>query len=502
MQGEDPHNRIVKDSYANLTESEACSDVYLSAGAYGRYSEAIHINNIKSSEITIKSFSLNVNPSTNSVKVNWNWEAPLVCIETFGIEVCKNDECKEPLKVYQNKALPGGFTFTSTDLDPCSIYTISAKPLYKGKYLKGKVSTFKTLSPSLADVDLSVTAEVVNEGLINISWNEVECASSYEVFQIVGKTDARWETVGVINEPGFKLEVNPCTEYRFGVKVKINGAQSDIYEADLPAITPPPPVTIQPSLTITKITQTSVGLSVDHAYCITDYTVSVCTTNPNSCTERETMKNNESSITAKIENLSPCSPYSVNVLTTTNNTKQSLVKDFQTLPTYPIVPEKFTASFDPQTDRITFSFAQDSCASSYKIYKNVDGSQAIFFNETKNTSFSFDFMDGCGIRFAASAVVNGTEGPKKEFVVAACGAQASSALTVLPVAVSLIILIIFSILCINKHTTLCKNNQENNIREADIEQGEVIMNSVNDNSALEMTLRQGERSPRVVESGE
>lgn len=420
----------VTENTATITDFDACSqyDIFATAVADGSYSDEAFLDTISThpSASAAEKLDPTISTSINSVTATWDAYGKLGCVNMYAVKLCKDDECKEPVTVELDNTLPT-LEFTSTEeLDQCSDYTLSLKPLYEGKDLAEKVVPFRTLSPPVQDMNiklLPVNAVAGDEQMITVTWSAVQCASAYEIFQHVNTPDGDWETIGTSEATELSIKGVPCTEYRYGVKVTIDGMQSDIIEAEEAVMTPiDNNVPYVASNLINDPSADALELSWDHAKCITSYRIKICKDGSaeEDCLE-ENMEIEDASthnLTKKVENLSPCSSYSMQIFATTNGEELNAeTKPFQTLAPAPVAPENLSVSLNAETNKIDISYDPVSCATGYKIYQTVAGSEEEMHKETEENSISFESPSPCvEFSYGVSAVVNGEDGPKTEFL--------------------------------------------------------------------------------------
>jgi len=423
-------DKEVTENSATITEFDSCSqyDIFATAVADGSYSDEAFLDTISTHPSASAAEKLDplVSTSINSVSAKWDAFGKLACVNLYAVKLCKNEECKEPVTVELDNTLPTLEFVSTRDLDQCSDYTLSLKPLYEGKDLAEKVVPFRTLSPPVQDVNiklLPVNAVAGDEQMITVSWSAVQCASSYEIFQHVNSADGDWETIGTSEATELSIKGVPCTEYRYGVKVTIDGVQSDIVEAEEAVMTPiDNSVPYVASNLINDPSTDSLELSWDHAKCITSYKIKICKDGSaeEDCSEENMIIEDPSThnLTRKIENLSPCSSYSMQIFATTDgeelNAETTL---FQTLAPAPVAPENLSVSLNAETNKIDISYDPVSCATGYKIYQKLAGSEEELYKEIGENSISFESPAPCvEFSYGVSAVVNGEDGPKTEFL--------------------------------------------------------------------------------------
>jgi len=423
-------DKEVEENTVTITEFDACSqyDVFALAVVHGSESDEVFLDTISThpSAEAAEKLEPKVSTTINSVTAKWDAYNKLACVTNYAVKLCKDGECGEPVTVELDNTLPF-LEFTSTEeLDQCSRYEMSIQPLYEGKDLAEKVVPFRTLSPPVDDVNLKlmpVTAVAGDEQMITVSWSAVQCASAYEIFQHVSTPDGDWETIGTSEATELSIKGVPCTEYRYGVKVTIDGAQSDIVEAEEPVMTPiDNAVPYVASNLIIEPSTDSIELSWDHAKCITSYRIKICQDGSaeENCLEENRIIEDASThnLTEKIENLSPCSAYSMQIFATTDEEELSAeTNHFETAAPAPNAPENLSVSFNGETNKIDISYGQVACATGYKVYNILDNSEEELYKETADESISFDSPEPCvQFSYGVSAVVNGEEGPKTEFL--------------------------------------------------------------------------------------
>lgn len=423
-------DKEVTENSVTITEFDSCSqyDVFATSSVHGIDSDEVFLDTISThpSAEAAEKLDPKVHSTINSVTVRWDAYNKLACVNNYAVKICKDGECGDAMNVELDNTRPYLEYASAEDLDQCSDYTLSVKPLYEGKDLAEKEVPFRTLSPPVSDVDLKlqpVTAVAGEEQMITVSWSAVQCASAYEVFQHVSTPDGDWETIGTSKTTGFSSKGVPCTEYRYGVKVTIDGVQSDIVEAEEPVMTPiDNSVPYVASNLIVEPSTDSVELSWDHAKCITSYRIKIC---KDGLAEEECLEENRiiedastHNLTEKIENLSPCSKYSMQIFATTNGEELNAeIEHFQTKAPAPIAPENLSVGLNAETNKIDITFGQVSCATGYKIFQKLDESEAELFKETTDTTISFDSPEPCvEFSYGVSAIVNGEEGPKTDFL--------------------------------------------------------------------------------------
>lgn len=187
----------------------------------------------------------------NSLVSRWRGFEKLSCISEYVVSVCKQGaKCSESQKVERDDSLQFIEFKSEVNLEECSEYTLNIKPVHSEVDMEEKEFKFRTKSNSNENVGsmlFPVQAEVDDEHMVTVSWNQVKCANHYEVFQKIDEPEEEWERVGTTEENFFKKKGVPCTEYKYGVKVTIDDEESDIVDLDQS-------IKISPALTISDHT--------------------------------------------------------------------------------------------------------------------------------------------------------------------------------------------------------------------------------------------------------
>ena len=101
-------------------------------------------------------------------------------------------------------------------------------------------------------------------------------------------------------------------------------------------------------------------------------------------------------LTEKIENLSPCSSYSMQIFATTDGQDlDAETEHFQTSAPAPTAPENLSVGLNGATNKIDISYEQVACATGYKVYQILENSEEELYKETADESISFDSPEPC-----------------------------------------------------------------------------------------------------------
>lgn len=360
-----------------------------------------------------------ITPGITSVTVSWDAWEKLSCVESYSVKLCKNEEaCGEAVTLEMDDSLTTIEFVSEEELEECSPYTFNIQPIFPGQDLQEIAVPFDTRSPTIDGITEKlqpVIASAGEEQMITVTWSPVQCASGYEIFQHVSSKGGDWETIGNSVETELSIKGVPCTEYRYGVKVTIDGQQSEIVEAAEPVMTHLPSHTpyVASNLIITPTTE-GAELTWDHAQCISSYRLKVCKddSEPEDCSEEEiVMGFFQHNISKKIEDLQSCSGYQIQIFATSNDVELDAEPQSFSTPAPPASsPENATVGLNSDTNQIDISFNPVECATSYKVYRKLDDDELEMIQEITEVSTSLPIPDSCAAySFGVSSVVDGEE---------------------------------------------------------------------------------------------
>lgn len=359
-------------------------------------------------------------PQVNSVTASWDgWQA-LSCVEHYSVELCKDGECDQSVPVDRAPSFGGSSVFTpETELEECTQYTLKVKPLFQGLDLPAKTIAFSTRAPAIEDVEAklgSVTAVAGEEQMVTIGWSPVKCATSYEVFYRQAVDGSDWEELESVEANGLEVKGVPCTKYSYGVKVTINGEQSQLVEAE----GGPVEVPLDPRVAYTppglQLVPSVAGLRAtwEHAQCISHYRVEVCKAGSADChnpAAQLTDSNGHQEQSISLDTLEPCSEYTIKIIATNNQEELGAEeRTFTTLSPAAAAPTDLTTSLNTATGQIDVSFSPVQCASGYKIYQKLDDGAIEFVLDTTATTTALAAPEPCSTySIGVSSLVSGED---------------------------------------------------------------------------------------------
>ena len=353
----------------------------------------------------------------SGVKATWKtWDA-LSCVEKYEVSVCHQEDgaCDAAGNVQtltRDNSLPF-MEFKEAGLEQCSPFTLAIRPLYAGRQLAPKLTSFRTLAPAaatVADQLQPVTAAKGGESgqKVFVAWSSVACADHYEVFQqISGPGSNDWEMVGRTSETSLTVNAAPCTAYRYGVKVTVAGVASqmvEVAEAVMTSLDRAAPFVLA-NLHVDP-RPTSALLTWDHAACIASYVVSTCTTAAelvDKLCERSTVVADDHHalhISFEVAGLRPCAHYTLEVVPVIDGAEltASAATAFSTAFPPATPPSSYTAVLNAVRGRVELAWSQVDCASGYRIVQrmgNSDTTTAWETNDGKELFTSFQDPEPC-----------------------------------------------------------------------------------------------------------
>lgn len=323
-----------------------------------------------------------VTSALNAVTALWRAYDTLSCVEKYSVSVCREKEdCLESKEVSRNDALDY-LKYETDNLEHCSPYTLQIKPLYMEKDMAPKIIDFRTKSPTAAGISQSLMPVLATTGdgqKIYVTWSPVQCADYYEVFQKVNSGGGDWEVVKKTAESKITLNGVPCTEYRYGVMVTIDGMKSEIVEVPEPVITQLDDAEpfVAPNLEIDPLEDGAV-LTWDHGACISGYVVKACTVDGDKLCEEETIYRDSTvhNITHEISGLHACSPYTLEIMPIVTGAEfDPDTTEFRTAFPAAAPPPTFSAAFKKGSNKVELEWSEVECASGYKILQMIGNSE-------------------------------------------------------------------------------------------------------------------------------
>ena len=369
-------------SLQELTEECGQYDVSVISVRDEKFSSAHFVTSLLTapSESAVDELEVKVFPRAQSVMARWWGFKSMPCVSKYSVSLCKEDEaCQESVSLTLDDSLAYVEYSSEETLAECSQYSLRIKPEYEGTDLQEKTVGFQTLSPGLAEVTAvmtPITAELRPDQQVQVSWPQVNCAAHYKLYQ-QAVTDTNpshdWDFVTETTDTTATIPGVPCTEYIYGVRVVIDGEESEIVKMDQPIITSldkSKPYTA-PGLTVETSTS-SVDLSWDHATCVQSYRVQLCP-GEEECLE-EVITTTSPQVTLTLDTLSPCTDYTVSIFARTDDQEiaEAAISNFQTDAPIPEAPEDFSLVEDPVQKTLTLSFSGQKCATQYKVYEVLD----------------------------------------------------------------------------------------------------------------------------------
>ena len=364
----------------------------------------------------------------DSATITWDTWQSVSCIDDYQVTLCNKatKHCNPPAVVTKTQGLPT-VTYTAEDLEPCTAYTFEIKPLYPDTKIDEKVFEFKTKSPSADTLTVErVTAKTLSTSTMQVSWSSVECAVTYRVYQKSPEDDT-WNKVVDTPQHEIPVDVTPCTKYHFAISaVMDNGEEteksvgpemiSDLDEKD--------PFEA-PNLFILNADRHA-DVSWGHADCISSYVIKVCQVSYTDCIEASVTptdyidgNENDRTIRYKLENLDPCTLYTLEIIPIIpDKIFTARPQEFTTTNGTPQPPEDFRVGLH-HTSEADLSWSSVQCATGYKVYQrigDIESSEDSSFETTHQLKMAYDTLIPCeNYFFAVSTLVAEQESIKTEW---------------------------------------------------------------------------------------
>ena len=386
----------------DITEGLApCRDYTLTAsagiGEQGYSKEATAFFSTPPGTGAADSLTAAISPHASDVEVVWDTYNTLSCVDKYEVSVCpQGGGCMaDDVQILTRDNTRPDMTFKKSGLQQCSGFTLNIRPLYADLSLNPKQFDFRTKSPEVGEVvdQLNpITAVKGDRQKVLVSWSPVTCADHYDVFH---KTSGgEWVAVGQTKETSLAISAAPCTAYRYGVQVTVDGRPSRIVEVDetiMTSLDTSAPFVV-PNLSVTP-EPAAVLLAWDHSACIGKYVVSTCTAaaaeSADKLCERsevEAPKPEEARITFQVTDLRPCSGYTVEIVPVVEGEVLPAAGStaFSTASPPATPPATYTATLNLVRNRVELAWSQVECASGYRILQRMENSDTTTAWETKD----------------------------------------------------------------------------------------------------------------------
>ena len=359
----------------------------------------------------------------DSAVITWDTWLSVSCIDQYQVTICHKltKQCQPPVTVTKTQGMPT-VSFTANNLEPCTAYTFEIKPLYPDTKIDEKIFEFKTQSPPAHTLTVDrVSAKTVSTSTMQVSWTQVQCAVNYRVYQKATE-DNSWKSVA--DTPQLEIPVDnitPCTRYHFAISAILDNGQeteksvgpemiSDLEEND--------PFEA-PNLFVLNGDRHA-DVSWGHADCISSYVVKVCQIAYTDCLEASVNPTDfidgaekDRTIRYKIENLDPCTLYTLEIIPVIPDKRfTARPQEFTTTNGTPQPPEDFKVILKNKRAELDWSSVQ--CSTGYKIYQRIGDSDADSSAETTNQlNVEYDNLISCETyQFAVSTLVAEQESVK------------------------------------------------------------------------------------------
>lgn len=348
------------------------------------------------------------NPTETSISLSWQG---LPCISIYEVEICQlNDLTKiNCLNHTVSSMYPESEEFQASDLMSCTEYSLRIIPNFSGIEINVQRYTFKTLTPN--GQSLSVTglqASSYHNGTTILSWEGVQCATSYEISRNGEKmfSDLSETQLVVDNSDSCSVQdyvILAILDSGEQTKVTEDSSISIITKWNKDNSYSPPGLNVIPSSTIVDVTWNSLP-------CIDEYSVVICPTQDEEneiCTPQVKEQNQEGTMEYRNTDVKQCTEYSLtirpifkavnDILHAVNHTPLNIegsVKIFTTPTDSLNPPENVIVVFVPEEETIKLTWDKVDCATSYVIDQYIDGKEARKM-ETTDLGMTVDDIISC-----------------------------------------------------------------------------------------------------------
>lgn len=248
----------------------------------------------------------------------------------------------------------------------------------------------------------------------SITWSGSDCANSYQVVLSEAGDTSKSRTETVSDTKLTVGDLKPCTRY----ETMINAVLHDEYSDDLADsfVTKPRLDAANNLKPVFATSLNSVSISWEtwnSVSCINDYHVTVCHKQTRDCFPTQTVSKSLSlpTVSFNIDNLEPCTAYTLEVLPIFPDTKiEKKVFDFKTdsPEASSLVVSEVTAT-SKNTHTMQVSWTNVECAASYRVYQKAanDDSWTVVA-DTPQLDMTVENITPCTkYQFAISAVLDG-----------------------------------------------------------------------------------------------
>jgi len=169
--------------------------------------------------------NLIISPDINGAEISWDHA---LCISSYRLAVCDSNKenCVEK-EIIIEETSQHNVTWMIEDLNPCSEYVLEVFATSNEQELDAEPHSFSTLAPPSSPPENVVFDKSPTGSKMDISFDNVKCASLYHVHQKINEGD--FEKIHEISEAKSSIEVpDACTTYSVGLSSVVDGVESEV----------------------------------------------------------------------------------------------------------------------------------------------------------------------------------------------------------------------------------------------------------------------------------
>ncbi len=364
----------------------------------------------------VRDMEIKVEPSMDQVVITLTVSGAS-CINEYEMTVCPKDrDCEQPTTIAKKPTGLYIVTERAQGLSPCTDYSVEVQPLYPDFELESKTVDFRTLSPDASTVQIPPPL-VFDEGSgsVKVEWQGVECASRYRVYQKESNDyKSTWRKVNETTKVDHTVSnLTPCINYDFAVAAVLDGQESEKFAGPPvePKLNEADPFDA-PGLQVWNADRHA-DISWLHAECISSYLVKACSEGGQDCIEKMVEPNDgERNVTHRIEELQPCTQYSLEVIPVNpGKTFTARVNDFTTTNGTPEAPANFVVALAAEDGSTSAKLKWNpvQCSTGYRVFYESDDGGKEENVTTKGLLKEFEGLSPCTTYYYAVATLVGGE---------------------------------------------------------------------------------------------
>jgi len=349
----------------------------------------------------LSALDISVEASENDALISWEVTDQVLCVDKYEVEVCEfnnADECKT--EIVYDPIEANTFSVKVDELKQGTAYQISLAAIYRGDNWYKDVKTQFNTKLDVEGFKVEVIADFEN---VTITWSDISIAQRYILYrQITGRDD--WEVLAdVVDDVMYQSHEEPCIDITYAVAVVTSEMEYDKKESNSVNLQLDESRPFLPSEQSVVVLADAATLSWTHLACIDAYEVSICDEQMLACSTNHTLASDiveevEGQLFYDIEDLTPCTTYSVEVVPIIEGERWSgapLLLEVTTdqLLEPPSLDSVEVGQWTPDTS-VRIAWDNTSCAQQYEVYfVDTKDQNSYFYKITGEDSVEFDSLE-------------------------------------------------------------------------------------------------------------